>query len=219
MVQQYIDHTLLKPEATTAQVLLLCEEAKKHRFFGVCVNSRFVPVVAKELKDSAVAPVAVVGFPLGAMATSPKAFEAEWCVRQGAKEIDMVISLGALKEKNHNYVREDIRAIVSAAQGALVKVIIETSLLQEEEKRWACSLAVEGGAHFVKTSTGFNGGGATVEDIQLMRSVVGPRIGVKASGGIKTLAQAEALIAAGATRLGTSSGVALIQGQAVGGGY
>ena len=218
-MQQYIDHTLLKPEATSAQVIRLCQEAKDFHFFGVCVNSTFIPLVARELNGSAIAAVAVVGFPLGAMATEAKAFEAEWCVRHGAREIDMVIAIGALKEKNYDNVRKDIHAVVTAARGALVKVIIETSLLSEDEKRIACALAVEGGAHFVKTSTGFNGGGATVADIQLMRSVVGPNIGVKASGGVKSIEQALALIAAGANRIGTSSGVALVQGKAVTGGY
>lgn len=218
-MQQYIDHTLLKPEATSVQVIRLCQEAKEFHFFGVCVNSSFIPLVTRELLGSAVAAVAVVGFPLGAMATPAKAFEAEWCVRHGAKEIDMVIAIGALKEKNYDLVRRDIAAVVNASRGALVKVIIETSLLNEDEKRIACALAVEGGAHFVKTSTGFNGGGATVVDIQLMRSVVGPQIGVKASGGVKSIVQAQALIQAGATRIGTSSGVALVQGQTVAGGY
>lgn len=218
-MQQYIDHTLLKPEATSAQVIQLCQEAKQYGFFGVCVNSSFIPLVAKELAGSKVAAVAVVGFPLGAMASEVKAFEAEWCVKHGAREIDMVIAIGALKEKNYDFVRKDIHAVVQASHGALVKVIIETSLLTEDEKRIASALAVEGGAQFVKTSTGFNGGGATVSDIQLMRAVVGPNIGVKASGGVKTREQAMEMIAAGATRIGTSSGILLAQGKTATGGY
>lgn len=216
---QYIDQTLLKPEATVQQVLKLCADARTHGFFGVCVNSGFIEIVSKELQSSNSKPVAVVGFPLGAMLSKGKAFEAEECVRLGAKEIDMVLQIGRLKEKNHAAVREDIQAVVKASQGALVKVIIETFLLTDDEKRAACLLSAEAGAHFVKTSTGFNGGGATVPDIQLMRSVVGEKLGVKASGGVKTKEQAWALIEAGASRIGTSSGVELVQGQTVKGGY
>ncbi len=215
----YIDQTLLKPETTTLQILKLCEDARTHKFFGVCVNSSFIELVSKALQSTSTKPVAVVGFPLGAMLTAGKAFEAEQCVRLGAKEIDMVLSIGRLKEKNFASVEADIRDVVTAAQGALVKVIIETSLLSDDEKKMACQIAVQAGAHFVKTSTGFNGGGATVEDIRLMRSVVGPSIGVKASGGVKTKEQAWALIEAGASRIGTSSGVELVQGQEIKGGY
>jgi deoxyribose-phosphate aldolase len=215
----FIDQTLLKPDASTTQILKLCEDARAHHFFGVCVNSSFIELVAKELQSTDVKPVAVVGFPLGAMLSIGKAFEAEQCVRLGAQEIDMVLSIGRLKESNFAFVRADIQAVVKASQGALVKVIIETSLLNEEEKKTACLLSVEAGAHFVKTSSGFNGGGATVPDIQLMRAAVGPKIGVKASGGVKTLEQAWALIQAGATRLGTSSGLELVRGQEIKGGY
>lgn len=216
---RYIDQTLLKPEATSTQIIQLCQDAKTHDFFGVCVNSGFAEMAAKELRHSNTSLVAVVGFPLGAMLTKAKSFEAHECVRLGASEIDMVIALGPLKEKNYSSVRADIQSVVKASEGASVKVIIETSLLSDEEKRIACQLAVEGGAHFVKTSTGFNGGGATVSDIELMRSTVGPDLGVKASGGVKTKDQAWALIRAGATRIGTSSGIELVRGEATRGGY
>lgn len=216
---RYIDQTLLKPESTSSQIRKLCEEARQHQFFGVCVNSSFVEMVSQELKSTQVKPVAVVGFPLGTMVTLAKAFEAESCVRLGAQEIDMVIAIGRLKEKDFSYVQNDIRTVVKASGSALVKVIIETSLLTDEEKRTACQLSVEAGAHFVKTSSGFNGGGATVPDIQLMRAAVGPSVGVKASGGVKTKEQAWALIQAGATRLGTSSGIELVKGQEIKGGY
>lgn len=216
---KFIDQTLLKPEATESQVRKLCEVALKFHFFGVCVNSSFIPTVSEILKGSGVSPVAVIGFPLGAMATSVKARETEFCVKNGANEIDMVIPVGRLKEKQFDYIKSDIHSVVMAAGPALVKVIIETSLLTDEEKKTACALSVEAGARFVKTSTGFGGGGATVADIQLMREIVGPKIGVKASGGVKTVEQGLAMIAAGATRIGTSSGVELVQGQMAKGGY
>jgi deoxyribose-phosphate aldolase len=216
---RYIDQTLLKPEATSAQIRQLCQTAREHQFFGVCVNSSFAELAAKELQSSKTALVTVVGFPLGAMLSKAKSFEAEQCVRLGAKEIDMVLAIGRLKEKDFDYVRSDIRTVVEGSQGALLKVIIETSLLTDEEKKTACKIAVEAGAHFVKTSTGFNGGGATVSDIELMRAVVGPKIGVKASGGVKTKEQAWSMIRAGATRIGTSSGVELVMGEKVQGGY
>lgn len=214
-----IDHTLLKPEATAEQIRKICQEAIDCQFFGVCVNSSWVPQAVSLLKGTPRKTVAVIGFPLGAMASKAKAFEAEWCVREGAQEIDMVLHLGAVKEKNWSLAKDDIATVVRASQGALVKVILETGLLTNEEKKTACQLTVEAGAHFVKTCTGFNVGSATAEDIALMRETVGPKFGVKASGGIKTQAQALALIEAGANRLGTSSGVALVQGQAVTGGY
>ncbi len=215
----YIDHTLLKPDAQLRAIENLCDEALQHKLFGVCVNSSFLPTVASRLKNTLVAPVAVIGFPLGAAASESKAFEAEWSVEQGAQEIDMVIHLGWLKSGSHDKVRQDIRDVVTASGNALVKVIIETGLLNEEEKKLACTLAVQGGAHFVKTCTGFNGGGATVADIALMRSVVGPKVGVKASGGVKTFLQAAELIRAGATRIGTSNGVHLVTGKIIEGGY
>lgn len=214
-----IDHTLLKPEASTEAILKICEEAIQFGFFGVCVNSSFISLVAQKLMGTSVSPVAVIGFPLGAMSTAAKSFEADYCVRNGAKEIDMVLHVGKLKEKDYAAVQSDIMQVVRASGDAIVKVILETALLNNEEKEVACKLSVDAGAKFVKTCTGFGGGGATVEDIQLMRRVVGPNIGVKASGGIKSREGAEALIRAGANRLGTSSGIALLQGQTIGGGY
>lgn len=218
-IAKYIDHTLLKLDATSEQIIKVCAEAKKYNFFGVCVNSAWVPLVAEKLQGSTVSTVAVIGFPLGAMSTDAKAFEARWCVQQGAKEVDMVISVGHLKEKNYDYVLKDIAAVVTASQTSLVKVIIETAALTDEEKIMACQLAAKAGAHFVKTCTGFGGGAATKEDILLMRKAVGPHVAIKASGGIKNLLQAQQLIAAGASRLGTSSGVALVEGSAGQGGY
>lgn len=218
-IARYIDQTLLKAEATESQIRQLCEQAIQNHFFGVCVNSSYVGLISDLLKGTDVSAVSVIGFPLGTMETKSKAFEAAECVRLGAKEIDMVISVGRLKEKNYEYVKKDIEAVVKASAGAIVKVILETSLLTNEEKEMGCKLSVEAGAHFVKTSTGFGGGGATVEDIRFMRKTVGPKIGVKASGGVKTLEQALALIEAGATRLGTSSGVELVSGKQITGGY
>ena len=215
----YIDHTLLKPEATQNQLRKLCEEALEYQLFGICVNSGAVPFVAEILKTTPVKLVAVVGFPLGAMNSESKAFEASWCVKHGADEIDMVINIGAIKDQNWSLVKSDIQAVVRASAKAPVKVILETGLLTNEEKIQACQVCVEAGAHFVKTCTGFNVGAASVEDIQLMRKTVGPKFGVKASGGIKTPAQAVALIDAGADRLGTSAGVQLVQNQNSSGGY
>ncbi len=199
-----IDHTLLKPVATEEEILALCAGAQKYNFASVCVNSAYVPLVARELAGSPVKVCSVVGFPLGAMSTAAKAFEAAEAVRAGAQEIDMVINLGWLKGKHLDLVREDIRAVVDA--GVMVKVIIETCYLTAEEKVTACRLAAEAGAGFVKTSTGFGTGGATVNDVQLMRQVVGNRLGVKASGGVRTLQDVLNMLAAGANRLGTSSG-------------
>jgi deoxyribose-phosphate aldolase len=218
-IAKFIDHTLLKPEATSSNILKVCEEAKQYKFFGVCVNSCWIPLVAKELKGSSTTAVAVVGFPLGAMASGIKAAEARWCVENGASEVDMVINIGQLKDRNLKYVEEDIHGVVLAAVGAKVKVILETSLLTDEEKVLACELSIKAGAHFVKTSTGFGGGGASAEDIKLMRKTVGPKLGVKASGGVKNAEQSLALIEAGATRIGTSSGVLIVQGLTASGGY
>ena len=212
-LNQYIDHTLLKPDATSAQINQLTQEALQFQFAGVCVNSAYIEKVSQNLKGSSVLSVAVIGFPLGAMSTESKAFEASDCAKKGAQEIDMVINIGALKDQNYDFVLKDIAAVVKAAAPAQVKVIIETALLTREEKIKACELSAQAKAHFVKTCTGFNGGSASVEDIQLMRQVVGPQIGVKASGGIKSVEQAQSLIAAGANRLGTSSGVALANNQ------
>ncbi|MCM3702867.1 deoxyribose-phosphate aldolase [Paenibacillus macerans] len=209
-----VDHTLLKAEAGQAAILKLAEEAKQYGFASVCVNPVWVETAAEALKGSPVKVCTVIGFPLGASAPEVKAFEAAHAIRQGAGEVDMVINVGALKDGNDELVARDIAGVVEAAKGkALVKVIIEISLLTEEEIVRACRLSVSAGADFVKTSTGFSTGGATVEAVALMRKTVGPDMGVKASGGVRTLADAEAMIQAGATRLGTSAGVAIAQGQ------
>ncbi len=211
---RYIDHTLLKPEATRDQIRKLCDEALTHHFASVCVNPCWVRLCAEALRGSDVKVCTVIGFPLGTTLTQVKAFEAEECIRQGAGEVDMVINIGALKSGDQQYVEDDIRAVVERAhaQGALVKVIIETALLTQEEKVLACRLSQAAGADFVKTSTGFAGGGATAEDVALMRQVVGDAMGVKAAGGIRTYADALRMIQAGATRLGTSAGVQIILG-------
>lgn len=218
-INKYIDHTLLKPESTQTQIDKLLAEAKEYDFASVCVNPTWVNYSAKVLADSDVKVCTVVGFPLGATTPAVKAFETKDAIANGADEIDMVINIGALKSGNFDLVEEDIRAVVEAANGKLVKVIIEACLLTEEEKVTACELSVKAGADFVKTSTGFSTGGATVADVALMRQTVGPNIGVKAAGGARSLADAQAFIEAGATRLGTSSGVAIIQGETVNGGY
>lgn len=211
-----IDHTLLKPDATAGRIEALCQEAVRYGFHAVCVNSFWVPLAADLLKGTPVKVAAVVGFPLGASLTAVKAVEAREAVKAGATELDMVLNVGALKSGRHADVLQDIRAVVEAADGALVKVIIETGLLTQEEKVVACRLAVDAGAHFVKTSTGFGPGGATVEDVALMRKTVGPHVGVKASGGIRDAKAARDMLAAGANRLGTSSGIAIVAGQAAG---
>ncbi len=210
---KYIDHTLLKPDATPTEIERLCMEAKQYHFAAVCVNPPFVRLCADLLRGTDVKVAAVVGFPLGAHTTATKVFETEQAIVDGASEIDMVINIGALKAKRDDYVREDIRNVVDAAHRlcAIVKVIIEAALLTDEEKVRACRLAKEAGADFVKTSTGFGPGGATVHDVELMRRTVGPEMGVKAAGGIKNLQQAEQMIAAGATRLGASAGVKIMQ--------
>ncbi len=206
---KYIDHTLLKPDASEEAVLKLCAEAREFGFASVCVNGSFTELVARELKGSGVKTCVVVGFPLGAGTSAAKAFETADAVSRGAEEVDMVISVGRLRSGETAAVREDIRAVVKAAEGALVKVILETCLLTDEQKELACRLAEEAGAHFVKTSTGFSTGGATVEDVALMRRVVGDRLGVKASGGIRTREDAERMIAAGASRIGASASVTI----------
>lgn len=218
-LSHYIDHTLLKPDATLAQIDTLCKEAVQYGFHSVCVNTSYVKVCADFLKNSEVKVCCVVGFPLGAMDTESKAFETQTAIKNGASEIDMVVNLGAVKDRRNKDIVQDIAAVVKAAQGRPVKVIIETALLSAEEKVLACQCALEAKAQFVKTCTGFGGGGATVEDVVLMKKVVGENMEIKASGGIKSLNTAEALIRAGATRLGTSSGVALVQGKSVNGGY
>lgn len=206
----YIDHTLLKPEATEKDILKLTAEAAQYHFASVCIHPYWVKLAARELAGTGVKVCTVIGFPLGATTAETKAFETKKAIGDGADEIDMVINIGALKSGNTEAVEADIRAVVEAAQGKLVKVIIETCLLTNEEKELACRLAVKAGAHFVKTSTGFSTGGATVEDVKLMRQTVGDKAGVKASGGIHTKAEAEAMIEAGATRIGASSGVKIV---------
>lgn len=211
---KYIDHTILKPEAQEAAIVKLCEEASQYSFASVCVNPCYVPLCVEKLKDSGVDVCTVIGFPLGANATQIKAKEAALATSQGATELDMVINVGALKDGKEDYVEQDIKAVVSAVAEinpkALVKVIIETCLLTDAEKKTACQLSKKAGAHFVKTSTGFSKGGATVEDIALMRATVGPDMGVKASGGIKNYDHTIAMIEAGASRIGASAGVAIV---------
>ncbi len=208
-----IDHTLLKPDATPDEVKRLCEEAAKYHFATVCVNSSQVGLAARYLEGTGVKPIAVVGFPLGAAATATKAFEAREAVREGAREIDMVINIGALKARDYTLVLNDIRQVVDASKPYGVKVILETSNLTHVEKIVGCALAKAAGAAFVKTSTGFGTGGATTEDIALMREVVGADMGVKASGGIRTTEDAEKMIAAGANRIGASASVAIVLGK------
>lgn len=208
-----IDHTLLKPDATAEQVVQLCLEARQYQFASVCLNPCWVALAARELHGSSVPVCTVVGFPLGATLPEVKAFETQRCIADGAREVDMVINIGALKSRDYRLVAHDISAVVQAAHSChvLVKVIIETSLLTDEEKVEACALAQAAGADYVKTSTGFSTGGATASDIALMRRVVGPGIGVKASGGIRSAADAQAMIAAGATRIGASASVKIVQ--------
>jgi deoxyribose-phosphate aldolase len=211
-----IDHTLLKPEATRDEVVKLCEEAKKHRFASVCVNTTWVPLCKALLAGTDVMVCAVVGFPLGAMTPSAKAYEAREAMRQGAKEIDMVINIGALKSRDYETVFEDICKVVKAAAPATVKVILETSALDTEQKIIGCTLSKLAGAAFVKTSTGFGKGGATVEDVALMRKIVGPDLGVKASGGVRTAEDVVKMAQAGANRIGASASVAIVSGTADG---
>lgn len=212
---QYIDHTLLKMDATKAEIIQVCDEAKQHHFFSVCVNSGYVPLVAKELKGSNVKVCSVIGFPLGATLTSVKVFETEKAIEAGADEIDMVINVGWLKSHDLNAVREDIKAVhdVIKAHQKLLKVILETCLLTAEEVEQVCKICREIGVEFVKTSTGFSTSGATVEAVELMREVVGKDIGVKASGGVRSAETAEQMILAGANRLGTSSGIKIVSNQ------
>jgi deoxyribose-phosphate aldolase len=210
---QYIDHTLLKPEATREEVVKLAEEARKHGFATVCVNSSFVGTAARVLAGSKTVPIAVVGFPLGAALPSAKAFEAREAIRCGAREIDMVINIGALKAKDYALVLKDIQMVVDASRPHPVKVILETSQLNADEKIVGCALSKAAGAAFVKTSTGFASGGATAEDVALMRRVVGEDVGVKASGGIRSAEDALKMIQAGANRIGASASVAIVSGQ------
>lgn len=211
-IAKYIDHTILKPQATTLDVKKLCDEAKTYGFASVCVNPCHAALVSKELNGTDVKTCVVVGFPLGATTKEVKAFETKQAIEDGADEIDTVINIGALKEKNYELVAEDIKAVVDAANNkALVKVIIETCLLNDDEKVKACEIAKEVGADFVKTSTGFSTGGATKEDIALMRKTVGADIGVKASGGVRDFNSAMDMINAGASRIGASAGIAIVE--------
>ncbi|MBO1512262.1 deoxyribose-phosphate aldolase [Metabacillus bambusae] len=213
-IAKMIDHTALKADTTKDTIEKLCTEASEYKFASVCVNPTWVETAAKLLKGSDVKVCTVIGFPLGANTPETKAFETKDAIEKGATEVDMVINIGALKDKNDELVERDIRAVAGAAKGkALSKVIIETSLLTEEEKVRACEIAVRAGADYVKTSTGFSSGGATVEDIELMRKTVGPEIGVKASGGVRDTEGAEAMVKAGATRIGASSGVSIVKGE------
>lgn len=209
-IAKKIDHTMLKADASADTIKRYCKEAVEHKFASVCVNSCHVPLVSSQLKGSGVMTCCVVGFPLGAMLTSAKAFEASESVKAGAEEVDMVINIGAVKDRNWDFVRDDIKAVVEASKPAIVKVIIETCLLTDEEKVKACELSEEAGAAFVKTSTGFSTGGATVEDIRLMRKTVGDRLKVKASGGIRTPEFARELVEAGADRIGAGNGIVLL---------
>ncbi|HAP4789229.1 Deoxyribose-phosphate aldolase [Enterococcus faecalis] len=218
-LNRMIDHTILKPEATEAAVQKIIDEAKEYNFFSVCINPCWVAFASEQLADTDVAVCTVIGFPLGANTPEVKAYEADDAIKNGANEVDMVINIGALKSQQYDHVRQDIQGVVDAAKGkALVKVIIETALLTDEEKVKACELAKEAGADFVKTSTGFSTGGAKVADIRLMRETVGPDMGVKASGGVHNAEEALAMIEAGATRIGASTGVAIVSG-ATGEGY
>jgi deoxyribose-phosphate aldolase len=210
---KFIDHTLLKADAKKEEILELCEEAKMYSFASVCINPTWVKTAAASLEGSPVKVCTVIGFPLGASTSAVKAFEAKNAIENGATEIDMVINIGALRDGDDETVKKDIASVVEAANGkAIVKVIIETSLLTDHEKRTACELAVVAGADFVKTSTGFSTGGATEGDIKLMRAVVGPVTGVKASGGVRSFEDMQKMINAGATRIGASSGVQIMRG-------
>jgi deoxyribose-phosphate aldolase len=209
-LKAYIDHTMLKPDAGFEDIIKLCGEAQKYKFAAVCVNPCYIDLCSHLLKGTGVKVATVIGFPLGATLTEVKVFEAKEAILRRADELDMVINIGAAKAGRWDYIQSEIEQVVTAAEKAVVKVIVETALLTNEEKGKACEAVLAGGAHFIKTSTGFGPGGATIEDIKLFKAMVGERIGIKASGGIRTREQAEALIAAGATRLGTSNGAALL---------
>ena len=209
-IASMIDHTILKPEAKKEEVELLCKEAMEYKFAAVCINPFYVSLCSELLKDTGVKVATVIGFPLGANTTAVKVFETEDAIKNGANEIDMVINVGALKNKDYETVKKDIEGVVKAAHShkdVIVKVIIETALLEKEEKIKACELSMQAKADFVKTSTGFSTGGATIEDVELMKSVVGDNLEIKASGGVRDIETARAMIEKGATRLGTSSGV------------
>ena len=210
---KYIDHTLLKPQASKADIQALCQEARRYGFYSVCVNPYWVPLCKKELAGSDVKVCTVIGFPLGATPTETKVFEAKQALQNGADELDMVVNLGAVKSGDWNTVLSDIQAVRHAGENFTLKVIIETSVLTDEEKVKVCQLADQAGADFVKTSTGFTGGGATAADVALMKKSVCSRVQVKASGGVRTRADFDAMVAAGATRIGASAGVKIIEGK------
>lgn len=212
LIARMIDHTLLKADATASDIRTLCDQARTHQFWSVCVHGSRVALAASLLEDTDIKVAAVVGFPLGATEGDVKRFEAESLIDLGAQELDVVLNIGRLKDGDDRAVLRELRDIVETADGVPIKVILETCLLTESEKHRACSLVVESGAQFVKTSTGFGSGGATLDDIQLMRSLVGPKFGVKASGGIRDSLTALAMIEAGANRLGTSAGIAILNG-------
>ena len=215
----YIDHTLLKPEATREQIESLCAEAAEHKFSTVCVNGSRVELAYSLLEESDVQVAAVVGFPLGAAEADSKRYETEVAIDQGAGEIDMVMNVGRFQDGDHDYIVREIRDVVESADDHVVKVILETCLLTDTQIEQACKLVVQAQAHFVKTSTGFSSAGATIEHVELMRETVGQFAGVKAAGGIRDAATARAMIEAGATRLGTSNGVAIVTGEGTGEGY
>ena len=214
-INKYIDHTLLKATTTKDEIIKLCNEAKEYNFYAVCVNSGIVKFAADQLKGTDIKVASVVGFPLGAMSDKAKIFEAKKAIEDGASEIDMVINIGALKDKDYDYVKNEIKGIKEAIGSNVLKVIIETCYLTEEEKIKACELSLESNADFVKTSTGFGTGGATYEDVALMKTIPGDKAEVKASGGVRDLATAKKYIELGATRLGTSSGIEILKGLTV----
>lgn len=210
-LERYIDHTILKPDAGYEEIINLCREAQNYGFAAVCINPCYVDLCAHLLKGSGVKVATVIGFPLGATLSEVKVYEAREAVLRKADELDMVINIGAAKAGRWDYVKNEIEQIVTAAEHAIVKVIVETALLTHTEKEKVCEIVLSSGARYIKTSTGFGPGGATVEDVQLFKTIVGDKIGIKASGGIRTREQAEAMIAAGATRIGTSNGAALVK--------
>lgn len=218
-INQYIDHTLLKPESRQDQIDKLIREAKTYNFASVCINPTWVSYAAKALEGTDIKVCTVIGFPLGATTSAVKAFETKDAISHGADEVDMVINIGQAKSGHFAFVEEDIRAVVEASGGKLVKVIIETCLLTDKEKIKACQAAVAAGADFVKTSTGFSTAGARLDDVRLMRQTVGPDVGVKAAGGTRSLEDAQAFIEAGATRIGTSAGVTIMEGKQINSGY
>ncbi|WP_019321235.1 deoxyribose-phosphate aldolase [Streptococcus mutans] len=218
-INQYIDHTLLKPESRQDQIDKLIREAKTYNFASVCINPTWVSYAAKALEGTDIKVCTVIGFPLGATTSAVKAFETKDAISHGADEVDMVINIGQAKSGHFAFVEEDIRAVVEASGDKLVKVIIETCLLTDKEKIKACQAAVAAGADFVKTSTGFSTAGARLDDVRLMRQTVGPDVGVKAAGGTRSLEDAQAFIAAGATRIGTSAGVTIMEGKQTNSGY